>query len=116
MTQHFLTPKNPEIANVVMIGHDRMLGTFFAQVYKDSGDDDQTWVLWEGCEYGQLPYAGQVIDLVRDHAHIPDELWEALDHDRSRASYCTSQEANAVTHWSATGRVEPERQADGANA
>lgn len=116
MTQHFLTPKNPDTANVVTIGHDRMLNTFFAQVYKDSGDDDQTWVLWEGCEYGQLPYPRSVLDLVRDHAHIPDELWDALADDKAFAAMRTSQQANAVTRWSATGRIEPERQINGANA
>jgi hypothetical protein len=115
MTQHFLTPKNPEIADVILIGHDRMLDTFFAQVYKNSGDEP-AWVLWKGCTRRELPYVSQVLHLVRDHAHIPDELWDALDHDRSRASYCTSQEANAVTHWSATGRIEPEHKADGAHA
>ena len=115
MTQHFLTPKNPKTADVVMIGHDRMLSTFFAQVYKETGDDPN-FVLWEGCARGQLPYADQVIDLVRDHAHIPDELWEALDDDRACAPFRTPEEANAVTRWSATGRVEPEHQADSANA
>ncbi|RLK58440.1 hypothetical protein [Actinokineospora cianjurensis] len=115
MTQHFLTPKDPEAANVVMIGHDRVLGTFFAQVYKDTGADPNL-VLWEGSARGQLPYANQVIDLVRDHAHIPDKLWEALDHDRARAAFRTAEEANAVTHWSPTARVEPEHDADSTHA
>lgn len=106
MTRHYLTPKNPQLADVVLVGYDRMLSTFYTQVYKRT-DDDPTMVVWEGDSHGQLPRTDQVIDLVRDHAYIPDELWYALDDDRFFAPGRTSQQSNAVTHWSTTGRVEP---------
>lgn len=106
MTRHYLTPKDPQLADIVLVGYDRMLSTFYTQVYKRT-DDDPIMLVWEGSSYGQLPRADQVIDLVRDHAHIPDDLRDALDDDRLLASLRTSRESNAVTHWSTTGRVEP---------
>lgn len=110
MTQHFLTPKTPERADVIMVGYDGPLSTFFAQVYKQT-DDEPVWVPWEGCTPGQLLYAYEVLDLVGDHAYIPDGLCDALDDDLE-AGQRGSQEASAVTRWSATGRAEAEPQAD----
>lgn len=111
MTQHFLTPKNPEQADVIIVGYDPPLSTFFAQVYKQT-DDEPAWVLWEGCRPGQLAYAYEVLDLVSGHAYIPDGLWDELDDDQLVKAQRTPREAGAVTRWSATGRVEAEPQAD----
>jgi hypothetical protein len=109
MTQHYLTPTFPEIADMIMVGYDRTFASFFAQVYKDT-DDEPTFIVDEGYPWAPLTNVDQVIDLVDDYAHIPDELRDALADDHTCAPTDTMEEASAVTRWSTTGRVEPERQ------
>ncbi len=107
MTRHHLTPKNPETADTIVIGYDRPLRTFFAQVYKDRDDAEPTFLLMAGYQTGEHPYAHTIIDLVSEYAYIPEDLYDALDDDRACAPFRTIQEVNTVTHWSEHGLAEP---------
>ncbi|SHG74168.1 hypothetical protein [Streptoalloteichus hindustanus] len=107
MTRHYLTPTTPQIADYVVVGYDRPLNTFFAQVMKESTDDEPQCLLWKGCDDNDILNPREVIDLVRDYAHIPDALVDALTLDMLRAQYGSTEENNAVTHWSRTGRINP---------
>ena len=89
MSRHSLSPRpgTPEILRAV-IGWDRPLQSFFAQVFvasavpgEEDGEDAGEVLLWIGTEPGELPTPEAAIAVVESYAIIPSHLAEALRRD-----------------------------------
>ena len=75
MSRHDLTPFDP--AHEVVVGWDRPLDTFFAQVIDTTTDEDSDAreVLWIGTDFCEVPDPAAVIAAVAPFAAVPaDQL------------------------------------------
>ena len=70
------------IAHIALVvGWDRPLATFFAQVWdKRSGDietqdDDGEWLLWVGCEWGEIRSLEELASLLSAYVELPEEIF-----------------------------------------
>ncbi|MEL0210745.1 MAG: hypothetical protein VW935_16530 [Novosphingobium sp.] len=81
MSRHDLEPK-PDSIDVVraVIGWDRPLQTFFAQVFFTTEDEPAEGepLIWTGMEPGELLTAEAAIAIVAPHAIVPAGLAEQL--------------------------------------
>jgi hypothetical protein len=81
MSRHDLEPR-PDSVDVVraVIGWDRPLQTFFAQVFFTTEDepDEGEPLIWNGTEPGELLTAEAAIAIVAPHAIVPGGLAEKL--------------------------------------
>ncbi|GGN39789.1 hypothetical protein FHR83_006641 [Actinoplanes campanulatus] len=71
MTRHELTSDG---GFEVVVGWDRPLNTFFAQVFDVHKPEDDAEVLWIGVSLREIHDPQQVIDAVRPYAQIPADL------------------------------------------
>jgi len=72
----------------VVVGWDRTMGSFFAEVADLLFDEEDPRhdVLWIGTDaFGCFPEPGPVIEAVRPYALVPPDLERRLLDDRSRA-------------------------------
>lgn len=65
-----------------VVGWDRPLQTFFAQVFERDADGQEDAFLWQGTFPGELPTPRSALDLVAPWCEIPDGLSAALAIDR----------------------------------
>lgn len=88
MSRYELQPKSytPRVASVV-VGWDRPLNTFFAQVFMTSGapGDEPEATIWEGTEPGQLSTAAEALALVDAYADVPADMLSRLEADRDNS-------------------------------
>ncbi|WP_337847804.1 hypothetical protein [Sphingomonas sp.] len=84
MSRYELKPREdrPEIIKAV-VGWDRPLQTFFAQVFTRTADEPEEGeaTIWVGTEPGELPTAEAAIAVVAPHAEIPADLAAVLRAD-----------------------------------
>lgn len=71
------TKANPDLE--VVVGWDRGMQTYFAQVFNGVNEYDEDVMLVDiGNRVGEITYPGGVIDAVRPYAEIPDDLGSVL--------------------------------------
>lgn len=84
MSRYELTPRDdqPEIIQVV-VGWDRPLQTFFAQVFTrtEAEPEEGEATIWLGTEPGELPTPEAAITVVAPYAEVPDTLAARLEND-----------------------------------
>ena len=85
MTQHFLTPKNPAIANHIEVGYNTSTKTFFARVAKVTSEEPDTVIVRAGTGHGELATPDLLVGLVQAYAHTPSLLEVALVRDQHLA-------------------------------
>lgn len=87
MSRHVLEPYTA--GREVAVGWDRPLGTFFAQVFDTTKDeDDQAYeLLWIGFYPGEVPEPQDVCEAVRPWARVPSDLLDLLAADRRREGF-----------------------------
>ena len=89
MSRHELKPLEGHRAITrVVIGWDRPLRTFFAQIFErsDDPDEDDVATLWEGTDLEEIASAAQALAIVAPFAVVPNGL-EALLEGEKRDSY-----------------------------
>lgn len=91
MTRHLLTPY-PDAAVEVVVGFDRPLDTYFAQVITQTPDGEDELLVWKGA-LERIPEPHQVLDAVRPYAPIPAALRQQLFADPQLA------DQNITTTW-----------------
>ncbi len=87
MSRHQLTPQPARPRIEVVIGWDRPLRTFYAQVLTldDNGDEtDDNPYLWVGTDYDEITDPAAVLNAVRPYAVLPDDLTGKLLADAVR--------------------------------
>ena len=70
----------------VVVGWDNPLGTFFAQVARAlESDDDESYpiVFWIGGEFGEVPHAEDLVDVLAPYATLTPEIVAQLRTDRA---------------------------------
>ena len=80
MSRYSVEAKDPEKFTVI-IGWDRPLQTYFAQVIRKDSDRDWDMHLWSGCNPRELNTVAELQDAVRKYAEIPQETQSALQRD-----------------------------------
>lgn len=70
----------------LVIGWDRPLYTFFAQVWDrpcPMGDMEETAIcLWVGCTRGEVTAADHLAEAVREYCDIPEDVLDQLERDK----------------------------------
>lgn len=87
MSRYELKAKPSSGAIKAVVGWDRPLQTFFAQVFTATVDepDEGEATIWQGTEPGELATPEAAIVLVANHAEIPGDLAERLAADMRSA-------------------------------
>lgn len=84
MSRHDLQPKadQPDVVSAV-VGWDRPLQTFFAQVFIRTEDepDEGEALIWVGTAPGELPTAEAAIAVIAPYAVMPADLADRLTAD-----------------------------------
>lgn len=84
MSRYELKPRGgqPDIIQAV-IGWDRPLQTFFAQVFTrtEAEPEEGEATIWLGTEPGELPTPDAAIAVVAPYVEVPDSLAARLDED-----------------------------------
>ena len=84
MSRHQIEAFDP--LNKVIVGWDPPLQTFFVQVIdrkaEEAGDDDEKFVLWEGCSMREIGELDDLADVLRHHAELTPEIRTALGADK----------------------------------
>lgn len=75
-------PDTPRVVRAV-VGWDRPLQTYFAQVFTLDDDDEEEATIWEGTSLRELPTADDALALVSPHAIVPDDLLARLEADEA---------------------------------
>lgn len=75
-------PDTPRVGRAV-VGWDRPLQTYFAQVFTLDDDDEEEATIWEGTSLRELPKAADALALVSPHAIVPDDLLARLEVDEA---------------------------------
>lgn len=65
-----------------VVGYDRPLETFFAQVFETDADGEEDAFLWQGTFPGELPTPRSAIALIEPFCDVPADLAAALETDR----------------------------------
>lgn len=81
MSRHELKPKPDQVSVIkAVIGWDRPLQTFFAQVFTltEAGDEEGEATIWLGTEPGELASPEAAIAVVAPYAIIPEDLADRL--------------------------------------
>lgn len=83
MSRHHLVALNP--AHEVVVGWDRPLRTFFAQVTNVAADEasDERTVLWIGCATEAVSDPALAVHALQPYAVIPADLVQTLQGDWS---------------------------------
>jgi hypothetical protein len=84
VSRYELTPLN-EGVSCVAVGWERGLGTFFAQVWlvtNNNEDDAPDHDL--GCDFRDVVEPKEIIDMVSEYAEVPDDLTDTLNADAAR--------------------------------
>ena len=123
MTRHYLPPTNPNVADTVVIGFDRITDTYFAQVYQAENFPEMiTWIpglpaTLPGLftEDGPVCAAQDIIDEIEEHAIVPEGLVAALEAEWALAhsGHLTTDRANRSFHWSTTGLIDADAEGNG---
>ncbi len=87
MSRHELAPR-PERPDVIraVVGWDRPLRTFFAQVFERDEAEEEAAVIWEGTGLDEIGRASAALAIVAPHAIVPEGLEATLEAER-RDSY-----------------------------
>ena len=84
MSRYDLPGREPRFRLVV--GWDRPLWTFFAQVWErrpaPNGAEEEVICCWVGCAPGEVTAADYLADAVREFCDIPDDVLEQLETDK----------------------------------
>ena len=94
MSRYELDPR-PEAEGVTraVVGWDRPLQTFFAQIFMIGLEDEEEATIWVGTEPGELPTAAAAIAVVAPYAIVPADLAERLEDDlRATAGFVDGPE------------------------
>ena len=85
----------------VVVGWDRPMGTFFAQVTDlEAPDEDGDLIVWIGATcYGEVVLASKVIEAVRSYAVIPASLQATLEAEQEASRLDPEAMSNAVRDW-----------------
>ena len=85
----------------VVVGWDRPMGTFFAQVADlDAPGQDENLIVWIGATcYGEAVLASKVIDALRSYAVIPAALQAALEAEQEASRVDPEAMSNAIQDW-----------------
>jgi len=83
MSRYLLKPKAGSAAISAVVGWDRPLQTFFAQVFTPTEDEPEEGeaTVWLGTEPGELPTPEAAIAVVAPYAQIPATLAADLEDD-----------------------------------
>ncbi|QPI75523.1 hypothetical protein [Sphingobium sp. Cam5-1] len=83
MSRYLLKPKAGTDVISVVVGWDRPLQTFFAQVFTPTEEEPEEGeaTIWLGTEPGELPTPEAAIAVVAPYAEIPEALAADLDAD-----------------------------------
>ena len=87
MSRHTIQPgKKPSYR--VYVGWDRMLETFYGQVYDlESEAECGSPIFWIGAGREETPTTAELRERLREYADIPDELVAELEGDRAGEPY-----------------------------
>jgi hypothetical protein len=98
MSHYTLEAAGPD--HEVVVGWDNQLETFFAQVWDNRNEEEESPVLWVGCRRGEVPSADLLAALVRPYAEIPEATLEQLQEDYAqRHSPERPQELADLAGW-----------------
>lgn len=75
MSRYELKPRSdtPRVVRAV-VGWDRPLQTYFAQVFTRDDEGEEEATVWEGTSLRELPRAEDALAIVLPHAIVPDDL------------------------------------------
>ena len=97
MSRHELRPL-PEAVVVTrgVVGWDRPLQTFFAQLFSINEEDEEEAHVWVGTYLRELDSAAAAIAIVAGDCMVPDDLGAKLETDRlaTLATFDTPQQAD----------------------
>ncbi|MFO0840866.1 MAG: hypothetical protein U0797_00515 [Gemmataceae bacterium] len=69
----------------VVLGWDRPLSTYFAQVWdvpeRAGHHEEGALLLWAGCGWQELPDTNDLVDILEPHAAVPRDLLDVLTAD-----------------------------------
>ncbi|WP_228244187.1 hypothetical protein [Porphyrobacter sp. GA68] len=65
-----------------VVGYDRPLETYFAQVFETDADGEEDAFLWQGTFPGELPTPRSAIALIEPFCDVPADLAAALETDQ----------------------------------
>lgn len=87
MSRHELAPRpeQPDVTRAV-VGWDRPLRTFFAQVFEHDEAEKEAAVIWDGTGLDEIGSAAAALAIVAPYAIVPDGLEATLEAER-RDSY-----------------------------
>lgn len=83
MSRHEIPARDP--AHRIIVGWDHPLLTFFVQVIdraKEDDDEDEKFVLWEGCKQREIYEIEQLVRIVAAYAEVPYETRVRLYGDK----------------------------------
>ena len=70
-------------ATSALLGWDRALDTFFVQIFRPDGNDDEdSRLIWFGTAPGELATAASAIAVARPYADLPGDIATRLETDR----------------------------------
>jgi hypothetical protein len=85
MSRYQLTPRSGYENYLCVIGWDRPLATYFAQVIATSDHDDDIEVFWQGSDHAECPRPDELLAALAKWAVVPPELKAKLLQDRLEA-------------------------------
>lgn len=87
MSRHELVPLETSTGVTrAVVGWDRPLRTFFAQVFEQGEAEEETAVIWEGTGLAEIGSAAAALAIVAPYAVVPEGLAAMLEAER-RDSY-----------------------------
>ena len=98
MSRHTLDALSPR--HEVVVGWDRPMGTFFAQVIDlEAVDEDLNMILWVGGMYQEITRAFAVIEAVMPYAAPPTGLLAVLEAEREATRLDPDAMCNTIRDW-----------------
>lgn len=82
MSRHKLDMKPGFTGCWAVVGWDRPLNTFFVQVFRDGGKEDDEEILWEGTSFQEIETIETARVLLLPYADIPPEISRQLMIDK----------------------------------
>lgn len=88
MSRYELQPRDGAAVIKAVVGWDRPLQTFFAQLFTLTAQEpvEGEATTWVGTEPGELLTAAAAIGIVAAHAHVPADLEDRLQADMDASS------------------------------
>jgi hypothetical protein len=82
MSRYGLTPHPYCQGYLCVIGWDRALATYFAQVIATSDHDDDIEVFWQGTDHAEYPRPDTLLTAIAQWAVVPPDIKAKLLQDR----------------------------------